>query len=117
MVTAVQHVRRMRGGSQSHLMRASDGNLYVVKFENNPQGVRVLANELIVTRLAETAGLSVPACEIIEVNDWIIQNSLTNGITNKILFFLMYFHLKLLICYEDCGTQCQLLLVRRESCI
>jgi len=65
----------MRGGSQSHLMRASDGNLYVVKFHNNPQGVRVLANELIVTRLAETAGLSVPACEIIEVNDWIIQNT------------------------------------------
>ena len=65
----------MRGGSQSHLMRASDGNLYVVKFQNNPQGVRVLANELIVTRLAETADLFVPACEIVEVNDWIIQNT------------------------------------------
>lgn len=65
----------MRGGSQSHLMRASDGNLYVVKFQNNPQHVRVLANEIIVTRLAEVAGLSVPPCEIVEVNDWIIQNT------------------------------------------
>lgn len=75
MVTAVQHVRRMRGGSQSHLMRASDGNLYVVKFQNNPQHVRVLANEVIVTRLAEIAGLPVPACELIEVSEWIIQNT------------------------------------------
>jgi hypothetical protein len=27
---AVQHIRKMRGGSQSHLMRASDGHFYVV---------------------------------------------------------------------------------------
>jgi hypothetical protein len=47
----VQHVRRMRGGSQSHLMRASDGHFYVVKFQNNPQHLRVLANEMFATRL------------------------------------------------------------------
>lgn len=34
LLSAVQHVRRMRGGAQSHLMRASDGNYYVVKFRN-----------------------------------------------------------------------------------
>lgn len=33
-LTAVQHIRPMRGGSQSHLMRASDGAYYVVKFQN-----------------------------------------------------------------------------------
>ena len=47
----------MRGGAQSHLMLASDGNLYVVKFSNNPQHVRVLANELLATRLAAAVGL------------------------------------------------------------
>ena len=52
-VVAVQHVRRMRGGAQGHLMRCSDGNFYVVKFRNNPQHLRVLANELLATRLAE----------------------------------------------------------------
>ena len=65
----------MRGGAQSHLMLGSDGQLYVVKFQNNPQHVRVLANELYATRLAEAVGLSVPATEVIEVSEWLIQNT------------------------------------------
>jgi len=72
---AIQQIRRMRGGAQSHLMLASDGNLYVVKFSNNPQHVRVLANELLATRLATAVGLAVPPCEVIEVSEWLIQNS------------------------------------------
>jgi len=74
-IEAVQHVRRMRGGAQSHLMRASDGHFYVVKFQNNPQHLRVLANELLATRLAERVGLPVPATEVIEVSSWIIDNT------------------------------------------
>jgi hypothetical protein len=74
-VTAVQQIRRMRGGAQSHLMLGADENLYVVKFQNNPQHLRVLANELLATRLAEAAGLSVPACEVIEVSEWLIANT------------------------------------------
>jgi hypothetical protein len=65
----------MRGGAQSHLMLASDGHPYVVKFQNNPQHVRVLANELLATRLAEAVGLSVPACDVVEVTDWLIEHS------------------------------------------
>ena len=41
-------------------MLCADGNLWVVKFRNNPQGSRVLANELIATKLAEAVGLPVP---------------------------------------------------------
>lgn len=74
-ISAVQHIRRMRGGAQSHLMRASDGHYYVVKFRNNPQHVRVLANELLATRLAERLALPVPATEIIEVGKWLIDNT------------------------------------------
>ena len=74
-VIAVQQIRRMRGGAQSHLMLASDGNLYVVKFRNNPQHIRVLANELLATRLGTAIGLSVPHSEIIEVTDWLIRNT------------------------------------------
>jgi hypothetical protein len=33
-LAAVQHIRPLRGGSQSHLMRASDGAFYVTKFQN-----------------------------------------------------------------------------------
>ena len=74
-VIAIQQIRRMRGGAQSHLMLAADGNLYVVKFRNNPQHVRVLANEFLATRLAAAVGLAVPASEVIEVSEWLIQNT------------------------------------------
>src|SRR3974390_3056465 len=74
-VQAVQHVRRMRGGAQSHLMRCADGNYYVVKFLNNPQHTRVLANDWLGTRLAEAIGLPVPATDIIEVDPRLIQHS------------------------------------------
>jgi hypothetical protein len=74
-VMAIQQIRRMRGGAQSHLMLASDGNLYVVKFSNNPQHVRVLANELLATRLAASVGLAVAESEVIEVTEWLIRNT------------------------------------------
>lgn len=72
---AVQHVRRMRGGAQAHLMRARDGHYYVVKFQNNPQHLRVLANEFLATRLAERVGLPVPVAEIVDVSPWLIENT------------------------------------------
>jgi HipA-like protein len=74
-VIAVQHIRRMRGGAQSHLMRCSDGNCYVVKFSNNPQHLRVLANDMFATRLAEATGLPVPDTEVIEVGEWLVSHT------------------------------------------
>ncbi|HEX8892672.1 MAG TPA: hypothetical protein VF783_05080, partial [Terriglobales bacterium] len=38
-----------RDDVKSHLMRCSDGNFYVVKFQNNPQQTRVLANDCLGT--------------------------------------------------------------------
>jgi hypothetical protein len=64
----IEHVRALRGGSQPRLMRASDGYLYVVKFQDNPQGSRVLANELLASRLAQQLGLPVPQAEILELS-------------------------------------------------
>ena len=75
-VLAVQAIRRMRGGAQSQLMLGADGKLWVVKFRNNPQHVRVLANELIATRLAEAVGLTVPASDVVEVTEWLVNNTL-----------------------------------------
>ena len=74
-VLAVQAIRRMRGGAQSQMMLGADGRLWVVKFRNNPQGERVLANEFIATRLAELAGLTVPQTDVMEVSGWLIANS------------------------------------------
>src|SRR5579871_4883403 len=73
MRLAIEHVRRMRGGAQAHLMRCDDGGYYVVKFQNNPQHVRVLANEMLGTRLAAQMGLPVPRVEVIEVRRELIE--------------------------------------------
>jgi hypothetical protein len=74
-VLAVQQIRRMRGGAQGQLMLGADGHIYVVKFQNNPQHMRVLANELLAARLAAAAGLTVPQTELVEVSSWLIENT------------------------------------------
>jgi hypothetical protein len=75
MALAVEQVRRMRGGAQSHLMRCSNQAYYVVKFQNNPQGLRILANELLGTRLAARLGLSVAEPEVVEVRAELIAGT------------------------------------------
>jgi hypothetical protein len=72
---AQQHIRRMRGGAQSHLLRASDGAYHVVKFLNNPQHPRVLANEFLASRIGFALGLPMPQVNVIEVSDWLIQRT------------------------------------------
>ena len=63
----------MRGGAQSHLMRCSDGNYYVVKFQNNPQHRRILVNEMLGTKLASLLGLpTTPVC-VVHVSDVLIR--------------------------------------------
>lgn len=72
MKLAVEHVRRMRGGAQAQLMRCDDEAYYIVKFQNNPQHLRILANEMLATRLAARLGLIVPQVEVVEVRPEII---------------------------------------------
>jgi hypothetical protein len=73
MPQAVYHAQRMRGGAQSHLMFCDDGCFYVVKFQNNPQHVRVLANEMLANSLAEYIGLPVPRFAPVEVRGELIE--------------------------------------------
>jgi hypothetical protein len=54
-------------------MRCSDGNYYVVKFQNNPQHLRVLVNELLGTRLASRLGLPTTPVAVVEVSRELIQ--------------------------------------------
>src|SRR5262249_15361596 len=72
MLRALEQIRRMRGGAQSHLMRCSDGHYYVVKFQNNPQHRRILVNEMLGTRLAWQLGLSITPARIVEVSEELI---------------------------------------------
>jgi hypothetical protein len=72
---AVECIRRMRGGTQSKLLRCSDGRYHVVKFQKNPQGTKVLANELLATLLAKVLGLPVSEPAIVEVHPDLIRYS------------------------------------------
>src|SRR5689334_10308795 len=74
-VSAVEHIRRMAGGSQSHLLRCSDGDYYVVKFPNNPQGMRTLACDLLGTLLATEMGLPAQPARVINVSESLIRNT------------------------------------------
>ena len=74
-ISAIQHLRPLRGGAQAHLLRASDGACYVTKFQNNPQHIRVLANEMVATNLGLALGLPMPRVEVIEVSNWLIEHT------------------------------------------
>jgi hypothetical protein len=101
MALALEQIRRMRGGAQAHLMRCApvssgaagnsplpaspsagsgarkraDSDYYVVKFQNNPQGPRILANELLATRLAARIGLPTPPVAVVEVREELIAHT------------------------------------------
>jgi hypothetical protein len=65
----------MRGGAQPQLMRCSDGGYYVVKFLDNPQHPRVLANEWLGSMLAARLGLPVPQAAIVDVPSELVDRS------------------------------------------
>jgi hypothetical protein len=62
-------IRKMRGGAQAHLLEASDGHAYVVKFLNNPQHRRILVNEWISSVFLNYLGIATPASAIIRVSE------------------------------------------------
>ncbi len=75
MPRALFQVHRMRGGAQSHLMFCEDRHYYVVKFQNNPQHVRILANEMLANLLASYVGLPVPEFGQVEVSQELVEST------------------------------------------
>ncbi len=63
---AARLIRKMRGGSQAHLIETKRGTQYVVKFQNNPQHRRILINEWITTSILQH--LNIPTPPINEIN-------------------------------------------------
>jgi hypothetical protein len=61
-------VRRMRGGSQAHMVEGSDGRFYVAKFTGNPQGNRTLINEFIAYHFLQRLQVSTPALHILRLS-------------------------------------------------
>jgi len=53
-------IRGMRGQTRAQLISANDGHCYVVKFSNNPLGIRILVNELVSALLLKNLGIRTP---------------------------------------------------------
>jgi hypothetical protein len=66
-INARRHVKKMRGGAQSHLIEGDDGSFYVVKFLNNPQHRRILVNELVCSVFLRYLQISCPDATLIEI--------------------------------------------------
>ena len=56
-------------------MRCDDGSYSVVKFRNNPQGLRILANEMLASKLALLLGLPVCRPDVVEVPEAVVRRS------------------------------------------
>jgi hypothetical protein len=76
---ATEYIRRIRGGTHPFLMRCSDNNHYIIKFQNNPQGKRVLANDFLGALLAKRLGLSVAEPAVVDVSEKLVE--LSHGMT------------------------------------
>jgi hypothetical protein len=68
-VTARSLIRKMRGGAQAHLLEASDGHSYVVKFHNNPQHRRILVNEWIASTFLHYLGIAAPEMAMVQITE------------------------------------------------
>lgn len=68
-LTAVRHVRKMRGGAQAHLLEADDGHWYVVKFRNNPQHRRILINELLAAAFLDYLKIPSPKIAVVQITE------------------------------------------------
>ena len=66
-VAAHRLTRKMRGGAQAHLIEASDGHSYVVKFHNNPQHRRILVNEWIASTFLHYLDIAAPETAMVEL--------------------------------------------------
>ncbi|MGB6603008.1 MAG: hypothetical protein WBE65_01750 [Steroidobacteraceae bacterium] len=57
------------GGSKSQVFRLADGRFAVVKFPENAQGERVLANEFLCCQLAEDLGLPINLARLVSIDE------------------------------------------------
>lgn len=68
IVGKLSFVRTLRGDSRSLLCEFDDRKFYIVKYQGNPQGSKILVNELAAHRLATIVGLPVPSLHVVEIN-------------------------------------------------
>lgn len=76
MLIAVEHLGSVGVGvTRAQFFRADDGNVYVVKLQNNQLGLKVLVSELLAARLGEMLGLCFPPGGVIEVGEQLVART------------------------------------------
>lgn len=74
MVTAVKYLGAVGiGVTKPRLFLADDGNVYVVKLQNNKLGTKALVNEWIGARIGERMGLCFPPADLIMLSSGLID--------------------------------------------
>src|SRR5580765_2652208 len=74
-INARRHIRKMRGGAQSHLIEGDDGCFYVVKFLNNPQHRRILINELVCSVFLRYLQIPSPEAALIGISQQFLKDN------------------------------------------
>lgn len=67
------------GGSQAQVFRLTDGRFSVVKFPENNQGEKVLANEFLSCQLAETLNLPINRAVMVSIDERLLRTPRQNG--------------------------------------
>lgn len=74
------------GQSNPIVFEDDDDQRWVVKYRNNPQGLRVLANEWINSQLAQLLSLPVPESDFVDLpQDLIVAENLRQKQTNQLI--------------------------------
>ncbi len=92
VLTAVEYLGSVGVGvTVPRVFRANDGNVYVVKLQNNPMGTKVLVNEYIACWFGERMELCFPPSDLIQIDELQRHKSLrAPGIRSKIHFASQY---------------------------
>lgn len=73
MLRAIEYLGRVGVGvTIPQFFRAEDGNVYVVKFQNQQPGSRVLVSEFFAAKIGKIMGLCFPPSGIIEIEEQLL---------------------------------------------
>ncbi|MCX6010314.1 MAG: hypothetical protein NTW48_09880 [Chloroflexi bacterium] len=74
------------GNSKPVVFETTDGKRWLVKYKNNPQGLRILVNEWVASNLAKLLGLTTPDCSLVILDEELleIESIVVPGTTTKI---------------------------------
>lgn len=72
---ALSFEREIGNGNTNPLLMRCTNDTFVVKVMENPEGPRVLINELVCYKLAKLLGLPIPNAALIHINNEMIQSS------------------------------------------